>query len=200
MAISVHWIQSSCWETVWRLDFTTFNSKSLCSLSLDQNTVHLYFSYSFSIVYSSLYHFSSMGVRVSASIFTDPWSFSLIRFLTFCPFFTHLCDQSYTVYTDIYLPLQFCITQSYICLTSINPMTSVPMHFVQSYSIYGIISYNISYNSFHIYFHILPYRCVNWPLFALCGVWNLQPATHTTIISIHLSYSLICHINLPFFL
>ena len=102
-------------------------------------------------------------LTVSLSSFTNFVS-------SFVPFiFSHLCAYCYTVYTGIGLLLQFYIMQYYIYFTSTNPVISLHRHFLQQYSVYGIISYN----SFHICVYILPdcgVNCFNVSILALYGV------------------------------
>ena len=104
-------------------------------------------------------------------------------------------------------------TYIYINLrTSIFAITGISL---QQYSVYGIISYNISYNTFHLLSHcgVNYVLCISiylfisiltiWIIIWLCvGFWNLRPATGTTIflyIFDTLIYCLNCHINLPFY-
>ena len=117
--------------------------------------------------------YSSLLLDFSTSMFTDPSSSSSITWLLLLShlFYTSPAYvlNSYTVYTIIYLPLQFSPYNalSFIYVISINPMISVHMHFLQQYSVYSIISYSISYKSFHILFHILPHWGVNYSVY-LC--------------------------------
>ena len=79
----------------------------------------------------------------NCSMFTDPWYFSPIRFLPFYPiYFTHLCAQSYTVYTFTNSTIQ-CIT---IYIFHINKSDYFSTHIFLQYSLYTA--------SFHTAFHI----------------------------------------------
>ena len=125
----------------------------------------LYFSDLFAINQLFNIHYRTsvpFGVGLSASIFTDPWSFLLLRFLPFVRFnFFYIYVLNRTQFTPLQIPPYNALP--FIYFISINPIISVHIHFLQYslYSVYSIVSYSISCNSFHIYFHILPCLGVN---------------------------------------
>ena len=145
-----------------------FCFESLCPLSPDPNTVHLAFRYSLWTVHLFMIHhclperfiflpvflsvdcyhinvqclllqLSSIGCSFSASVFPDSLPSSITCFLL-------LSHLSYTVYTVIYLLLQFSITQCFaIYLFYINKSND-------------FITQAFCYNSFHI----LPHCSINY--------------------------------------
>ena len=121
----------------------------------------LYFCNLFAIIYNvqcSLLQFSSIGsnlqlqcslVSLSSSIISYKHWFLLLSHL----FYTSMCLIVHSLYQHLSTFIIFHHhTMLYLFSTSINPMISLHRHFLQQYSVYGIISYSISYNSFHILF------------------------------------------------
>ena len=142
------------------------------------------------IVQCSPSHFRYIGVSFSASIFTDPWSLSLIRFLPFVPFnFLHIYVLNRTQFIPLQIPPYNALP--FIYFTSINPIISVHMHFLQ-HSVYGIISYIAFHMTvFIFYFHGVSYlRCT---IYYLWGLKSLTCYIHnhyfnTIRLQLHLSH------------
>ena len=143
------------------------------------------------IVQCSPSHFRYIGVSFSTSIFTDPWSLSLIRFLPFVPFILHIYVLNRTQFIPLQIPPYNALP--FIYFASINPIISVHMYFLQ-HSVHRIISYSISYNSFHILFH--------WGVSYVCIFTYLFPFSFLTMHIIVFFYvglkSLTCYIQ-PYF-
>ena len=197
-----------------------FYFKSLCSLSLDPNTVHLAFRYCFSIIHLFMIHHGSLqGFKflpgfqhlelflmfnvhwdhsphlAAAFDFRVHWFMVLFNNLAspFVPFILHTYVLNRTQFIPLQIPSYYALP--FIYFTSINLIISVHMHFLQYslYSAYGIISYHISYISFHSLFHLgvnyvciytylfpFPFLTMHIIVFLLCGLeisnlLHLQP-------------------------
>ena len=87
-------------------------------------------------------------------------------------FYTFMCLIIHSLYRHL---STFTIMQYYIYFTSTNPIISLHRHFLQQYSVYSIISYSISYNSFHICF--IFYLIVVFQYVNIYFVWGLKSLT-----------------------
>ena len=168
LSISVHLIQSSSLVIVmfW-LYSIHFYFKLLCSLSLDSNTVHLAFRYSFSMVHLFMVHLGLLQGFKSLPVFQQLLCCQLIvqcslsLLITWLHVLSHLCYTFVCSIIHRYIitsPIIQCITLLYY--TSINYFSTHIFPFF--YNIQYTASVHIA--SFHTYFHVLPNLRCQWAL------------------------------------